>query len=157
MWRSRMLLPCLVLAWAMTSWVVATVESQEVALLAAHHWVQKRLRAWGAFVKSRGFTRAEILDEDEALFASLDPSPLQRQSARGSLREYLQVGQEEWKKDGGVVHEDLDPDPALLKLWPFIWNSWKRQPKGVVSMDMDVREYVRRFWELSDFDGAPEE
>jgi len=115
------------------------------------------LRAWFTYVRSGGFAKAEIIDEEEGLFRSMDPTPLERRNKRESLRVFLLRGQSTWSKDGGVKVRPKKEDPRLKALWPYIWRARKRRPTGVVSVKEDVREHVGTFWSLQDFEGADRE
>jgi len=120
-------------------------------------WLIRRLRGWFFVARNGGLARAEVVDEEESLFGAEDVSPATKKRDRESLRDFLMNGQDEWRKDGGVVVPPRERDERLEKLWPFIWASRKRRPKEVVSPDMDVRQYICTFWDVSDFDGADEE
>jgi len=115
------------------------------------------LRAWFTYVRSGGFAKAEIIDEEEGLFRSMDPTPAERRGERESLREFLLRGQSTWSKDGGVKVRQRKEDPRLKALWPFIWKARKRRPTEVIPVTADVRRHVGTFWELGDFEGADEE
>jgi len=121
------------------------------------HRLAKLLRAWFVCVRSGGFARAEIVDQEEGLFRSMDQTPGERRQDRESLREFLLKGQSTWSKDGGVKVREKKECPRLTALWPFIWKARARRPKKVISIGMDVREHVGTFWDLSDFEGVEKE
>jgi len=124
---------------------------------AVAHRLSRLVRAWFVCVRSGGFTKAEIIDDEEGLFRSMDQTPLERRSDRESLREFLLKGQERWSRDGGVKVKEKKEDPRLTALWPYIWRVRKRRPKKVITVKMDVREHVGSFWSLDDFEGVEKE
>ena len=81
------------------------------------------LRAWFTYIRSGGFAKAEVVDEEEGLFRSMDPTPGERRGERESLKEFLLKGQSKWSRDGGVKVRDRVEDPRLKVLWPFIWKA----------------------------------
>jgi len=126
-------------------------------VVSCQHRTARNLRAWFMYVRSGGFAKAEIIDEEEGLFRSMDPSPAERRSERESLREFLLSGQGKWSKDGGVKVKQKGEDPRLTTLWPYIWRARRRRPKEVIGMDKDVRQFVGSFWSLDDFEGVEDE
>jgi len=108
-------------------------------------------------VRSGGFAKAEIIDDEEGLFRAMDPTPGERKRERESLREFLLRGQKEWSKDGGVVVKPKREDPRLTELWPFIWKARRRRPTRVISVDENVAEFVGTFWAMEDFVGVEPE
>mmetsp|Transcript_62463 Transcript_62463/g.129732 ORF Transcript_62463/g.129732 Transcript_62463/m.129732 type:complete len:642 (-) Transcript_62463:1730-3655(-) len=124
---------------------------------ATRHRVARLMRAWFLYVRSGGFARAEIINEEEGLFRSMDQSPAERRQDRMSLREFLLRGQEKWSRDGGLKVKTKSEDPRLTALWPYIWKARKRRPTRVISVNEDVLEHVGSFWSLDDFVGVDKE
>jgi len=125
--------------------------------IAGRHRLVRLLRAWFVYVRSGGFAKAEIIDEEEGIFRAMDPTPGERRQERESLQEFLLKGQKEWSKDGGVNVPPKKEDPRLTELWPYIWKARKRRPTRVISVKEDVSDFVGTFWSLEDFEGVNSE
>mmetsp|Transcript_60816 Transcript_60816/g.125298 ORF Transcript_60816/g.125298 Transcript_60816/m.125298 type:complete len:603 (+) Transcript_60816:1090-2898(+) len=145
------------LRWFWGQWRRCGWSDVEGFKVACRHRLARQLRAWFVYVRSGGFARAEIIDDEEGLFRAMDPTQGERRQERESLREFLLRGQKEWSTDGGVKVSPKKEDPRLTELWPFIWKARKRQPTRVVSAKEDVGEFVGTFWSLDDFVGVNEE
>jgi len=116
--------------------------------------VRRALLAWRDIVLAGGIMRPGIVDEEEALFGERDAKPDEKKEVRHRLREFLWEGQETWSKDGGVKVPVTVPEPKLESLRPFMRAARRRRPGDVISMDMEVRDYIGTFWDIADFEGA---
>jgi len=143
--------------WIWVRWRRSGGQNVEGRKRAIRHWLARQLRAWFVYVRSGGFAKAEIIDDEEGLFRTMDPTLVERKRERESLREFLLRGQKEWSKDGGVVVKPKREDPRLTELWPFIWKARRRRPTRVISVDENVAEFVGTFWAMEDFVGVEPE
>ncbi len=81
-----------------------------------------------------GYVGAEVLDEEEAIFGTGDPSPKERAEARFTLGGFLLEGQKAWKLDGGVVVPQLPREPEMDRIWEFIVNLLKGEQHDAPAM-----------------------
>jgi len=116
-------------------------------------WVRKHLRRWFAWAKAGGLAKQEVFDEEDEVFGMVDLTLKEKGVIQTSLRQFLMDCQKIWKHDGGVLPKERVREPEIEAVWGYVLKGRGRWPTEVITLDMDARDYVGRFWELSDYKG----
>mmetsp|Transcript_30390 Transcript_30390/g.62634 ORF Transcript_30390/g.62634 Transcript_30390/m.62634 type:complete len:863 (+) Transcript_30390:1289-3877(+) len=122
---------------------------------ACRHYVQSMLSRWRRWVMRGGLAAPEIYDNEEAVFGDDDLRPVERRQVTKGLRHFLLQGQDEWRKDGGVVVPEVPQDQAMGGVMRCIERALRRRPTVIIPKWDDARNHLGTFWELQDFQDLP--